>query len=110
MSRKMIWARGIRCLKVHQPRFQNWAKIYKERPNIVGAKASPSLPQKYEDEEANLRLMADIEYEYEHDEEVNFNNLEYLRIAYQELLSNFSTLSLGYKELKRKFSKLTKDF
>ncbi|RDX72476.1 hypothetical protein CR513_48039, partial [Mucuna pruriens] len=29
---------------------------------------------------------------------------------YQELLSNFLTLSLGYKELKSKFSKLSKDF
>ncbi|RDY09833.1 hypothetical protein CR513_05750, partial [Mucuna pruriens] len=41
---------------------------------------------------------------------VNFDNLEYLQIAYQEFLSNLSTLSLGYKELKRKLSKLSKDF
>ncbi|RDX96792.1 hypothetical protein CR513_20506, partial [Mucuna pruriens] len=63
-----------------------------------------------EDEEANLCLMADTTSEDEDDEKVNFNNLEYLEIVYQELLSNSSTLPLEYKELKRKFSKLTKDF
>ncbi|RDY05653.1 hypothetical protein CR513_10486, partial [Mucuna pruriens] len=54
--------------------------------------------------------MAYTTSEDEDDEEVNFNYLEYLLVAYEELLSNFSTLSLGYKELKIKFSKLSKDF
>ncbi|RDY10291.1 hypothetical protein CR513_05232, partial [Mucuna pruriens] len=53
--------------------------------------------------------MASTTSEDKDDEEVTFNNLEYLQIAYQELLSNSSTLSLGYKELKRKISKLSKE-
>ncbi|RDX66932.1 hypothetical protein CR513_54251, partial [Mucuna pruriens] len=65
-----------------------------------------------EDEEENLYLMAGIasKDEDKDDEEVNFDNLEYLQIDYQELLSNSSILSLRYKELKRKISKLSKDF
>ncbi|RDX78284.1 hypothetical protein CR513_41455, partial [Mucuna pruriens] len=35
-------ARGIRSPKANQPRFQNWARIYKERPNGVGVEAKTS--------------------------------------------------------------------
>ncbi|RDY14800.1 hypothetical protein CR513_00064, partial [Mucuna pruriens] len=60
---------------------------------------------KDENKEANFYLMAKTLSDDEDDEEVNFNNLEYFQIAYQELLSNSSTLSLGYKELKKNFQK-----
>ncbi|RDX74663.1 hypothetical protein CR513_45560, partial [Mucuna pruriens] len=65
---------------------------------------------KDEDEKAYLCWMADTTSEDEDDQDVKFNNLVYLQIAYQELLSNSSTFSLRYKELKIKFSKLSKDF
>ncbi|RDX78362.1 hypothetical protein CR513_41367, partial [Mucuna pruriens] len=44
------------------------------------------------------------------DKEVIFNNLGHLHIAYQELLSNSSTLSIGYKDFKKKkFNVLQKE-
>ncbi|RDX66798.1 hypothetical protein CR513_54401, partial [Mucuna pruriens] len=63
-----------------------------------------------EDEEGNLCLMTDTTSKDEDDEEVTFNDLNCLQIAYQELFSNSSTLSIGYKELKKKISKLSKEF
>ncbi|RDX87995.1 hypothetical protein CR513_30474, partial [Mucuna pruriens] len=54
--------------------------------------------------------MANTTLEDKDDEEVTFNNLKYLQVSYQELLSNSLTLSLGYKELKIKFLKLSKEF
>ncbi|RDX76425.1 hypothetical protein CR513_43585, partial [Mucuna pruriens] len=53
--------------------------------------------------------MADATSKDEDDEEVTYNDLNCLQIAYQELLSNSSTLSIGYKELKKKFDSLKKE-
>ncbi|RDX91267.1 hypothetical protein CR513_26783, partial [Mucuna pruriens] len=57
-----------------------------------------------------------LEYEKVRDSKINMlvhkgtsQVKEYLQIAYQELLSNSSTISLGYKELKKFFSKLSKE-
>ncbi|RDX97121.1 hypothetical protein CR513_20139, partial [Mucuna pruriens] len=43
MARKMVWVRGICSPKSHQPRSQNWSRIYnKERPNRMGTEAATS--------------------------------------------------------------------
>ncbi|RDX95539.1 hypothetical protein CR513_21923, partial [Mucuna pruriens] len=44
------------------------------------------------------------------DEDDELIDLNHLQMAYQELFSNSSTLSVGYKDLKKKFSKLSKEF
>ena len=55
-----------------------------------------------DDEEANICLMADTTFEgsksYQ-DDQVNFDDVESLRKAYHELLSNSSILSKAYRNL-----------
>ncbi|RDX79508.1 hypothetical protein CR513_40057, partial [Mucuna pruriens] len=68
-----------------------------------------STNEEGKEEKANLCLMANIEYESEEDK-VIFKDLNHLQFAYQEILSNFSTLFICFKDLKRRFSKISKDF
>ncbi|RDX90704.1 hypothetical protein CR513_27407, partial [Mucuna pruriens] len=43
MPRKVVLAKGIHSPKAHQPSFQNWARIYKERPSRVGVEVGYEL-------------------------------------------------------------------
>lgn len=62
-------------------------------------------------EEANFCLMTDTtleKFESNLDEEINFVDLESLKLAYHELLSNSSILSKVYRNLRKDFKTFPK--
>ncbi|RDX64834.1 hypothetical protein CR513_56560, partial [Mucuna pruriens] len=63
-----------------------------------------------EEEGVNLCLMVDTSSEDENDEEINFNNLEYLQIAYQELLLKFINSFYRIQRTKTKIFKTVQRF
>ena len=63
-------------------------------------------------EEANFCLMTDTtleKFESNLDEEINFVDLESLKLAYHELLSNLSILSKAYKNMRKNLKNLSKE-
>ncbi|RDX75945.1 hypothetical protein CR513_44119, partial [Mucuna pruriens] len=112
--------------KNHSKKFTKWFKdksqvvCYKckkhrnfkyECPNLVKEKKKSFFNKKKEDdEEVNNYLMVDTTLKGKEDvKEIIFNYLNHLQITYQELLSNFSTLSIDYKDFKKKFAKFSKE-
>ena len=63
-------------------------------------------------EEANIGLMTDVannSLSEDSDNEVDFTNIDSLRLAYQEAISNNGMITSAYKTMKRKYKNACKE-
>jgi len=64
------------------------------------------------DEESNIGFMADVvdnSMSEDSDNEVDFNDIDSLRLAYQKAISNNGMIASAYKTMKRKYKNACKE-